>query len=89
MTVVGNVLLIVAGVLMVVVVADAAVRTFVVPRGTVVFLTAAVFRSFRRVFDIIGSPKRGYEWLDRVWAVYAPTTLLALPAVFLILVFFG
>jgi hypothetical protein len=88
-TAVGNVLLMVAGVLLVVVVADAAVRTFVVPRGTIVFLTAAVFRSFRRVFDVIGSPKRGYEWLDRVWAVYAPTTLLALPVVFLILVFFG
>jgi hypothetical protein len=89
MEVAGNVLLILVGVAAVVMVVDAAVRTFVVPRGTVVFITAAVFRSLRRVFDIIGSPRRGYDWLDRVWALYAPTALLALPTVFLVIVFFG
>ena len=55
----GNILLIVVGVLAIIVVADAAIRTFVVPRGTVVFFTSIVFRSIRRIFTMVGSARRG------------------------------
>jgi hypothetical protein len=82
-----EVLLIVGGILAVAVVLDAAVRTFVVPRGTVVLFTVVVFRTTRRFFALFASPRRGYEARDRVMAMYAPIALLALPLVSMIVVF--
>jgi hypothetical protein len=83
----ADVLLIVAGVLAVAVVIDAAVRTFVVPRGTVVLFTVVVFRATRRVFALFASPRRGYEARDRVMAIYAPIALLALPLASMLVIF--
>ena len=84
-----NVLLIVVGITVVAAAVDAAVRTFVVPRGSVVLITTIVFRALRRVFTLVMSPGHGYEALDRAWALYAPLSLLALPIVLLTIVFFG
>jgi len=82
-----DVLLVVAGVAATVVVLDAAVRTFVVPRGTVVLFTVVVFRVIKRGFDLFASPRRTYEARDRVMAFYAPIGLLALPLVSMLVVF--
>jgi len=82
-----DVLLVVGGILAVAAVLDAAVRTFVVPRGTVVLFTVVVFRSMRRAFALFASPRRGYESRDRVMAMYAPIALLTLPLVSMIVVF--
>ncbi len=87
MPAVVDVLLIVAGVTAAAIVLDAAVRTFVVPRGTVVLFTVVVFRVIRHVFAFFASPRRGYEARDRVMAVYAPIALLALPFTSLVVVF--
>src|SRR4051812_28137910 len=83
----ADVLLILVGVMAVAVVIDAAVRTFVVPRGVVVFFTLAGFRTLKRAFEGFASPRRGDEARDRVMAVYAPISLLALPLVSMLVVF--
>ena len=70
-----------SGVVAVVVVLDAAVRTFVLPRGAVVLFTLVVFRVGAAVFcDCSPAPSRSYEARDRVMALYAPLALLAFPA---------
>jgi hypothetical protein len=84
-----DILLVVAGLFAAGFVLDAAVRTFVVPRGTVVLFTVVVFRVTRRVFALFASPRRGYEARDRVMALYAPVALLALPLVSMLVVFGG
>jgi len=83
----ADVLLIIAGIAAVAVVLDAAVRTFVVPRGTVVLFTVVVFRTTRRIFAVFAPARRGYEARDRVMAMYAPIALLALPLVSLLVVY--
>ena len=85
----GHVLLIVLGVWLVIFVADAAIRTFVLPRGSVVFLTVAIFRSLRVVFGLFAPARRGYEARDRVMALYAPFALLMLPLTSLVIMFFA
>jgi hypothetical protein len=84
-----NVVLIIVGIAAAVIVLDAAVRTFVVPRGVVVLFTVIVFRVIRKFFELFASPRRGYEARDRVMALYAPIALLALPTVSIIVVFGG
>ena len=67
---------------------DAAVRTFVVPRGTVVLFTVVVFRvDTSGFFALFASPRRTYEARDRVMALYAPIALLALPLTSMLVVF--
>jgi hypothetical protein len=68
---------------------DAAIRTFVVPRGTVVALTVSVFHVVRWVLRPFAPARLGYERRDRVYALYAPIALLALPVVAMIIIFFG
>jgi hypothetical protein len=81
------VLLVAAGITATLVVLYAAVRTFVVPRGTVVLFTVVVFLAIRRAFNVFASPRRTYEARDRVMAFYAPVALLALPFVSMLVVF--
>ena len=83
----AHVLLVIVGIAAVAFVLDAAVRTFVVPRGSVVLFTVVVFRTTRRVFLFFASPRRSYEARDRVMALYAPLALLALPLVSMIVVY--
>jgi hypothetical protein len=84
---ISEVALLLVGLLTAVFVIDAALRTFVLPRGTPVMLTWMVFRSVRRVFGIFARPARTYEQRDRVMALYAPVALIALPTVSLLLIF--
>jgi hypothetical protein len=75
------------GVVVVVAVVDAAVRTFVLPRGVSVRLTRLISLASRRVFDMIARPARSYEQRDRVMALYAPLTMLLYPTVWLTFIF--
>jgi hypothetical protein len=78
-----------AGTGLIVAVIDAAVRTFVLPRGSVVALTRVIWVSTRRVFNLIARASKTYEGRDRVMALYAPLTLLVQPAVWLAMVLAG
>jgi hypothetical protein len=87
MHVAGDIALIVVGVLAVLVVLDAALRTFVLPRGAGVLFTHVVFRSVRQGLQVFARPNRSYEARDRVMALYAPLALLAFPAAALVVIF--
>jgi hypothetical protein len=77
------------GAALIVVVVDAAVRTLVLPRGSVVALTRVIWRITRTVFDLIAGRCKTYEARDRVMALYAPLSLLLLPVVWLAMILGG
>jgi len=83
---VGDVLLVLAGVFVVGAVVDSAVRTFVLPRGASSFVTRFVYRTLGRVFRNLCKPLNTYEARDRVMALYAPTALVGLVVVWVVLV---
>ena len=66
------------GIGLVVVVGDAVLRTFVLPRGSVVRLTRVVSVVIRMGFDGALHFARTYRTRDRVMAMYAPIVLLGL-----------
>jgi hypothetical protein len=78
-----------AGIALVFLVIDAAVRTLVLPRGSVVSLSRVIWLTSRRVFALIAGRCKTYESRDRVLALYAPLTLLLLPVVWLALILGG
>ena len=77
-----------AGVMIVVCTAMSAAQTFVVPRGTPMLITRWVFLAVRGVFVLLFR-SRDYRARDHAWAMFAPATLLALPAVWLALMLAG
>jgi hypothetical protein len=77
------------GLALVFVVVDAAVRTLVLPRGSVVSLSRVIWLTSRRVFDLIAGRRKTYEGRDRVMALYAPLTLLLLPVIWLAMILGG
>jgi hypothetical protein len=89
MDVVVRVVEAIVGVAIIVVVLDAAIRTFVLPRGVTVTYTRLVSRSSSAVFRLITKRIDDYQTIDRVQALYGPVTLLLLPAVWLFSVFVG
>jgi hypothetical protein len=86
---VGDVALVVAGVVLILAVLDSALRTFVLPRAALTPLTRAVFVSLRAAFDLMARPARSYESRDRVMALYAPIALLFLVGVWVVMVITG
>lgn len=64
-------------------VALSAIQTVVLPRGTPVALTRAVFLGIRKIFDTLGRRAASYEERDRSMALYAPVALLTLPLAWL------
>jgi hypothetical protein len=89
MTTTFDIALVVAGALLVVVVIDSAVRTFVLPRGVAVFYSRLVFTVIRRAFRFVASRCETYGARDRVMALYPPFALVVLPATWLLLVVVG
>ena len=89
MATVGDVLLVLLGFALIIAVLDSAVRTFVLPRGVVSFVTRVVFQSMRRLFGLITRPIKTYEARDGVMAMYAPASLVALVFVWMVLVIIG
>ncbi len=65
------------------------IKTVVVPRAIASRLTRVHFLAFRRLFDAFTQPSRPFETRDRIMALYAPTSLVALPATWVILVVSG
>jgi hypothetical protein len=86
MIVIGEIALVAIGIVAIVVVLDAVVRTFVLPRGAPVLLTNLTFRTVRSVLGIFARPSRGYEARDRVMALLAPLALIAFPVVCLVVI---
>ncbi len=82
-------MLFVAGLVLVGVVLDSALRTFVLPRGVVVRLTRIVSVMVRRVFDLRLRWARSYEARDRVMALYGPIAMFVLVMLWLIVVLAG
>jgi hypothetical protein len=78
-----------AGIVLVATVIDSALRSLVVPRGSVVALTRVIWVSSRLVFNLIAGASRTYEGRDRVMAFYAPLTLLMQPVVWLSMALVG
>ena len=70
-----------AGLAVVVAVLESALKTVVVPRGYVSWLTRRHFVAWRKVFGWFARPSRTFERRDRVMAHYAPLALVTLPAV--------
>jgi hypothetical protein len=77
------------GVLLIVLVVDSALRTFVLPRAAGTMLTRAVFLGLRGIFKSLTRWCRTYEARDRVMALYAPIGLLVLPTTWLVIVLFA
>ncbi len=88
--IVADIALVVIGVAVIAVVVDAAVRTFVLPRGSAVLLTRVFFRVCRSGFDFVAAHGRSsYERRDRIMALYAPFTLTAMPVMWLSFIWLG
>ncbi len=66
-----------------------AAKTFVVPRSQQQALNVFVFRVSRSLFNLVVNRQTTYEEKDRVMALYAPLTLLALVPFWLLLTAFG
>ncbi len=77
------------GAFLVVVVFDSALRTFVLPRAAAVPFTRIIFATVRSLFTLRTRWARSYEARDRAMALYAPVTLMVLPAVWLVTVLAG
>jgi hypothetical protein len=84
-----RILVFLTGVLIVSRTALSALTTFVLPRGVPDRLTGIVFTISRYIFDLRALRVRDYGSRDRIMALYAPATLLTLPAVWLALVMIG
>jgi hypothetical protein len=67
----------------------AAIKTVVLPRAVVSYVTRAVFLSIRKVLGVIASPKRSFAFRDRVLAYYAPFSLVVLPGVWVAIMIAG
>lgn len=78
-----RVVALVGGVSLVAVALLSAIRTFVLPRGVSDPLPRALFLLVRVFFDLRAKRARDYAERDRIMAMYAPVSLLLLPAFYL------
>jgi hypothetical protein len=62
-----------------------AIKTVVLPRSAVSFITRVVFLTMRRVFLLLARPSMPFERRDRVLALYSPVSLVATLAAWLLL----
>jgi uncharacterized membrane protein len=88
-TTVRDIALCVVGAVLVVIVLDSALRTFVLPRGAVVRLTRGVSVIVRKGFDIPTRWAKTYEGRDRAMALYGPVAMFALVILWMVLVLTG
>jgi hypothetical protein len=77
------------GLLLTCVTVASVVRTLTLPRGAPDTIAAAVFAAMRRLFNLRLHGQRSYKARDRVMAYYAPSSVLALAPVWLILIMLG
>jgi hypothetical protein len=81
-----DVVVLVAGIVLVLRAVLSAIRTFVLPRAANDLIARIVFRSVRRVFDLIAVRLGSYRRRDSLMAYFGPFALMALPVVWLIMV---
>ena len=84
-----RVLATIAGVFIILATLMSAVRTVILPRGVPVRLGRRVFRGMRVLFDLRVGRDASYLRRDRIFALYAPVTLLVLLVAWLTLEFVG
>src|SRR5918996_3335393 len=84
-----RVLAVVAGVVVILSTLMSAVRTVIVPRGVPVRLGRRVFRLMRWLFELRVGRDASYARRDRIFALYAPITLMVLLITWLALEFIG
>jgi hypothetical protein len=65
------------------------IRTFVLPRAASDWLTGKVFAVIRKLFDLRLKKTKDYAAIDRVWALYAPLSLMMLAPTWMTLVTTG
>ena len=82
-------LVIVLGGALVVGTLSSATRTIVVPRALPALIARAVFVTVRALLWALGGKSNVYERRDKVMALYAPLSLIVLPAVWLAIVLVG
>ena len=70
-------------VLLELIVLDAAIRTFLLPRLANVRFSRLVGRAIFRLFNVIAKSTSAYAWKDRVLSMYAPILLLSYQALWL------
>jgi hypothetical protein len=84
-----RIIVFIAGVMIVAFAVGSAIRVLVLPRKANDPLARFVFRVTRRLFDIRAKRARTYEDRDEIMALYAPVSLLCLPAMWLAVVLIG
>ena len=80
---------VVAGVFIILATLMSAVRTVIVPRAVPVRLARRTFRAMRWIYELRVGRDASYVRRDRIFALYAPTTLLVLLLVWVTLEFVG
>ncbi len=66
-----------------------AVETVILPRSAQNTLARSVFRSTGTIFRFLANERRDYGTRDRIMALYAPVSLLLLPAVWVMTILLG
>src|SRR5437763_16824704 len=79
----------ITGAFVVVLTLGSAIRTVVLPRGVPVRLGRTVFILVRKFYRLRTGRRPSYERRDRIMALYGPTALFALLAVWVLLVMAG
>lgn len=78
-----------AGLAVVITTISASIQTLVLPRSANVFLTRTIFHGVNSIFQLRARSARSFAERDRVMALYAPLSLVAMPVVWLVLVLLG
>jgi hypothetical protein len=79
----------IAGAALIVMVIASAIKTVILPRAAGSLIARRVFGGVRVVMLALAGPKRPYDFRDRVWAYYAPVSLVLLPVAWVTLVVVG
>ena len=87
--IVAQVLAVVAGTFLVLWTLLSALKTVVVPRAVITSMTRTHFVAIRKLFNLIAGPSRTFETRDRVLSLYAPLSLVTLPATWVVMVLAG
>lgn len=85
----GKIILFLAGATLVIGTLGSVIRTFVLPRSASDAITRAVFLTMRMLFNLRMRKVNTYEARDKIMALYAPVSLLMLVPVWLIMVDMG
>src|ERR1700712_3622691 len=86
MLVLSQVLWFALGVVLLLLVFDSVIRTFVLPRAATPIVTRAVFIGLRWGFNLVARGARTYNGRDSVMSLFGPVGLLTLPAVWSVMV---